>query len=328
MTRIDTDTVDIFDRTLRGVLAGRDVDVDATSALVEVGWRDFLAVEPAQVVPLVFHHLGELVLPSTALDDVALAALHPDGAAHFGDDVAVAHPRAGVAGGRVARTELVVDALVLGGRQPASLVVVAVTGDGLRVVTLPDLDGLEAVAVDGIDPALGLVRVRGAVNTTHVVMADDLDAGAVAIACRRALAYELIGLTDRMLEMATDYAKVRTQFGQPIGAFQAVKHRVADVLVAARAARVVVDESWSSDPDVMTIAAKCLAAGAAAIASQNCLQVLGAIGFTLEHDLHRFVRRAKVLDRLYGSERELRAELGDALRARATMPRPGTFSEA
>jgi len=328
MTTIDTETLDIFERTLRRVLAERDRDADATAALVEIGWRDFLAVEPAQVIPLVLRHLGELVLPSTVLDDVAFASLHGDGAARFGDDVAFAHPRRGVAGAWFtdSDTEVSFDALVLGGRRPRSLVLIATAGDDLRVVTLSG-DAVDPVAVDGIDSALGLMCVRGTAPASDVVLADDLDAGAVPIACRRALAYELVGLTESMLAMATEYAKVRTQFGQPIGAFQAVKHRVADVFVAVRAARVVVDESWSSDPEPMTVAAKCLAAGAAAVASQNCLQVLGAIGFTLEHELNRFIRRAKVLDRLYGSERELRGELGRSLRTRGAMPRPGTFSD-
>ncbi len=183
---------------------------------------------------------------------------------------------------------------------------------------------LESVAIGGMDPAMGLVRVRGTVPASAVVVDDRLAPGAVAAACRRVLAYELVGLSTQMLAGATEYAKVRMQFGQPIGAFQAVKHRLADVYVAVRAAGVVIGESWQPDPELMILAAKSLAARAFAVASENCLQVLGAIGFTLEHDLHRFIRRGKVLDRLYGSERELRAELGGALRAAGRMPRPST----
>ena len=156
-----------------------------------------------------------------------------------------------------------------------------------------------------------------------MVVHEDADARGVAPACRRALAHELLGATDAMLALATDYAKVREQFGQPIGAFQAVKHRLADVYVARQAAAAVIDESWRSDPECTTLAAKALAATAGASASEHCLQVLGAIGFTLEHDLHRFVRRVRVLDRLYGSERELRTALGRLLQTRGRVPRPG-----
>jgi alkylation response protein AidB-like acyl-CoA dehydrogenase len=178
------------------------------------------------------------------------------------------------------------------------------------------------VTVGGLDPSMGLVRVRGVVAPTAVAVRTDLVPDAVAVACRRALAYELLAASTAMLGTAADYAKVRTQFGQPIGAFQAVKHRLADVYVGVRAAAVVTDESWDSEPALLTLAAKSLAAGAFSLAAENCLQVLGAIGFTLEHDLHRYIRRGKVLDRLYGSERELRLELGAALRERGRMPRP------
>ena len=153
-----------------------------------------------------------------------------------------------------------------------------------------------------MDPALGLVRCAGLVPKVDADVHRRCSTPPVAPACRRALAYELLGVGDAMLATATEYAKVREQFGQPIGAFQAVKHRLADVYVARQAPPAVVDESWRSDADCTTVAGKALAGTAGALASENCLQVIGAIGFTLEHDLHRFVRRAQVLDRLYGSE--------------------------
>ena len=192
-----------------------------------------------------------------------------------------------------------------------------------RVVTVAT-GSLEWVTAAGIDPQLGLARVRGVVASGDIEVHDDVDGGAVAPACRRALAHELLGATDAMLVTATDYAKARQQFGQPIGAFQAVKHRLADVYVARQAAAAVIDESWRSDPECTTLAAKALAATAGAQASENCLQVLGAIGFTLEHDLHRYVRRVRVLDRLYGAERDLRTVLGRLLQARGRVPRPGS----
>jgi len=107
--------------------------------------------------------------------------------------------------------------------------------------------------------------------------------------------------------------------------FQAVKFRLADVLVAIQAAEVVLEEAWADDADVATTAAKCLAGRAFRLAAENCLQVLGAIGFTWEHDLHRFIRRGLVLDVLYGSTEELRRELGTALIGRGTTPRLGAF---
>ncbi len=236
-----------------------------------------------------------------------------------------AHPRGVRNAGSLTGAALAVDAIVLDARPETSVVLVATADDGERVVTIAvGSPGMDVRPLEGIDPALRLARVRGSVPIAEVGVHGHLDASAVRLACRRALAHELLGATDAMLTMATDYAKVRQQFGQPIGAFQAVKHRLADVYVARQAAAAVVEESWRSDPACTTVAAKALAAHAGALAAENCLQVLGAIGFTLEHDLHRYARRVRVLDRLYGAERDLRTELGRLLQARGRVPRPGS----
>ena len=315
-TVIDRDTLAIFERTVRGVLAPPGVDV--TAALDDVGWRDFLAADAASVVALVFGVLGELLLASTALDDVAFATQGAVGEELRAAGYACAHPRSVRPVCTRTEAELTVDAIVLGGRRDVPVALV----DGERFVSVA-APALQWNPAAGIDPALGLARVRGVVAIGDVEVHVDAEASAVVPACRRALAYELLGATDAMLTMATEYAKVREQFGQPIGAFQAVKHRLADVYVARQAAAAVVEESWRSDPGCTTVAAKALAAHAGARASENCLQVLGAIGFTLEHDLHRFLRRVKVLDRLHGSEHALRTELGQLLGARGRVPRPG-----
>jgi hypothetical protein len=313
---IDRETLEIFERTLRGVLGQPEVDV--TAALGDVGWRDFLSADDASVVPLVFGVLGELVLASTALDDVAFAALGPAGeqlrdAGHAFAHRAGAHPAA-----TITADGLTVDAIVFGQRSGARVALV----DGARALSVAG-NRLGWRRIAGIDPTLDLARVRGVVPSGAIEVHPAADAGAVVPACRRALAHELLGATDAMLTMATEYAKVRQQFGQPIGAFQAVKHRLADVYVARQAAAAVVEESWRSDPACTTVAAKALAAHAGALASEHCLQVLGAIGFTLEHALSRFVRRVRVLDQLYGSQHALRLELGRLLQARGRMPRPG-----
>jgi len=314
---IDRDTLELFERTVRGVLGQPGVDV--TGALYDVGWRDFLAADDASVVPLVFGVLGELVLASTALDDVAFAALGPTGVELRDAGHAFAHRPGARPAVTSAEDGLTIDAIVFGHRRAAPVTLV----DGTRVLSVAG-SSLEWRSVAGIDPTLGLARVRGFVAVGAVEVRPAADAGAVVPACRRALAHELLGATDAMLTMATEYAKVRQQFGQPIGAFQAVKHRLADVYVGRQAAAAVVEESWRSDPECTTVAAKALAAHAGALASEHCLQVLGAIGFTLEHALSRFVRRVRVLDRLYGPQHALRLELGRLLQARGRMPRPGS----
>jgi alkylation response protein AidB-like acyl-CoA dehydrogenase len=321
-TVIDRDTLDIFERTARGVLVQPDIDVGA--ALEEIGWHDFLTADAASVVPLVFGILGELVLAHCALDDVAFNSLGPPGEEMRATGHSFAHPRGVRHAGSVTAAALAVDAVLFDARRDAPVALVSTTDDGERVVTVAaGSPGLDVTTLEGIDPALRLARVRGSVPIGEVTVHGDADASAVRSACRRALAHELLGATVAMLTMATEYAKVRQQFGQPIGAFQAVKHRLADVYVARQAAAAVVEESWRSDPACTTMAAKALAAHAGALASENCLQVLGAIGFTLEHDLHRYLRRVRILDRLYGSEGDLRTELGRLLQARGRVPRPG-----
>src|SRR5207302_10179226 len=105
------------------------------------------------------------------------------------------------------------------------------------------------------------------------------------------------------VETASSYAKVREQFGRPIGQFQAVKHRVADMLVRLEQARAVAWDAAqaASDPEEASLAAA-IAASVAPEAffanAKDCIQVLGGIGFTWEHDAHLYLRRATVLRQL------------------------------
>ena len=106
----------------------------------------------------------------------------------------------------------------------------------------------------------------------------------------------------------------RVQFGRPLASFQAVRHRLAETFVAlegAEAALTAADSSTS--PGLSALLAKAAAGQAALTAARHCQQVLGGIGFTAEHGLHRHVRRALVLDGLLGSARELTREAGTLL---------------
>jgi hypothetical protein len=312
---------------VRGVLAGDDAG-DRTDALEASGWRDVLLLDVSAAVPVVFRVQGELRARTAALDDVAIEAAGPEPAARFDalDGTVWVHPsNAARVAARADGSSLVVDGLALAMPDRGRCSLLAEGAAGSQVVTVV-ADTLAGEAVAGMDPSLGLVRVRGTVGAGAVEPVSDASPEAVEAACRRALSFELTGLAATMLATTSQYAGVRTQFGQPIGAFQAVKHRLADVLVALRSAEVAASESFEADADdavVAAMVAKCLAGRAARLASENCLQVMGAIGFTEEHDLHRFIARATVLDVLFGSARQLRVELGRALLRRGSMPRPG-----
>jgi len=135
---------------------------------------------------------------------------------------------------------------------------------------------------------------------------------------RRALGWWLVGLSRAMLALARRHALDRVQFGRPLSAIQAVRHRLAETLVAVEGAEATL---VSARDDLGSLLAKAAAGQAALTTARHCQQVLGGIGFTAEHDLHRHVRRALVLDGLLGSARELTVEAGALLRQRGSAPR-------
>ncbi|WP_262401395.1 acyl-CoA dehydrogenase family protein, partial [Actinomadura sp. CNU-125] len=146
---------------------------------------------------------------------------------------------------------------------------------------------------------------------------------AVPIAAgRRALGWWLAGTGRAMLRLAVEYALDRTQFGRPIASFQAVRHRLAETLVALDGAEAALAAPHDpADADLAALLGKAAAGHAALTAARHCQQVLGGIGFTEEHELHRHVRRALVLDGLLGNARELTREAGRILRADGTARR-------
>jgi alkylation response protein AidB-like acyl-CoA dehydrogenase len=145
------------------------------------------------------------------------------------------------------------------------------------------------------------------------LMADRAAAGSAAL---------LIGLADRMITMAADYAKDRHQFGKPIGSFQAVKHLLADARVKLEFARpATYRAAWSlatAQPTVSHDAsmAKAMASDAADLAARVALQVHGAIGYTWECDLHFFMKRTWALSRAWGDASTHRQRVLSSLKNR------------
>jgi len=134
-----------------------------------------------------------------------------------------------------------------------------------------------------------------------------------------ATAAVLNGISQRLLDMTVAYAKDRTQFGRPVGSFQAVKHTLAETFLlveTAKAAGWYAAYAIATDlPDRSTAAsvAKSYATEAEAVANRNALQIHGGIGFTWEHDLHLWLKRGKALEQAYGSATFHRARLADAV---------------
>jgi alkylation response protein AidB-like acyl-CoA dehydrogenase len=132
------------------------------------------------------------------------------------------------------------------------------------------------------------------------------------------LAAESVGGAARCLELAVDYAKVRKQFGVPIGSFQAIKHKCADVLLAVEGARAAAENAlWavaSNSPDAAECAslAKAHCTDAYFYAAAECLQIHGGIGFTWEHPAHLYLKRAKGSQLLFGSAGQHRERMAAA----------------
>jgi len=171
--------------------------------------------------------------------------------------------------------------------------------DGTQSLSWLVLDGTPAVEVGGADEARRL-----------------LDHAAVGASA------ELLGGAARVLEMAAQYAKDRIQFGQPIGSFQAVKHRCADMVVDVEGMRSVAwYGAWAlaaSDPDASVAAstAKTWCSDAAKRVMASGLQVHGGIGFTWEHDLHLFMKRSQLDQVAFGDAAYHRERLAGLLRSR------------
>jgi alkylation response protein AidB-like acyl-CoA dehydrogenase len=133
---------------------------------------------------------------------------------------------------------------------------------------------------------------------------------------------DLLGSASRALELAVEYAKDRVQFGRPIGSFQAVKHRCADMLVDVEGMRSTVYwAAWcigADDPDASVSAstAKVWCSDASKRVMASALQVHGGIGFTWEHDLHFFLKRAQLDQLAFGDASTHRERLATLLRAR------------
>jgi len=141
---------------------------------------------------------------------------------------------------------------------------------------------------------------------------------------RRALGWWLVGSSRAMLSLARQHALDRVQFGRSISTFQAIRHRLAETLVAIEGAESTLHAAADipGEPDSLaSLLAKAAAGQAALTATRHCQQVLGGIGFTAEHQLHHHVKRTLVLDGLLGSTRELTREAGATLRARGSAPR-------
>jgi alkylation response protein AidB-like acyl-CoA dehydrogenase len=209
---------------------------------------------------------------------------------------------------------------VLDGHVADTLLVAARTDDGLGLFRVDArAEGLSRELVPSLDTTRKLATVELAATPARLVsrgdQSENLERALALTLC--ALAAEQVGGAQRCLEMATDYAKTRLQFGRPIGSYQAIKHKYADMLVAvefAKSAAYAACFAAANDaPDLSEAAALAKAYCSEAyfkIAAEN-IQVHGGMGFTWEHPAHLYFKRAKASDLLFGDAAHHRERLAD-----------------
>jgi alkylation response protein AidB-like acyl-CoA dehydrogenase len=191
--------------------------------------------------------------------------------------------------------------------RPFGLCAVDAAADGVTLSPVTSLDATRPLADLVFDKALARV----------VAVNEEAGAGVLAglWAGAAMLASEQLGVAQRCLDMTVAYVKERRQFARPVGSFQALKHRLADVWIAVAQARAAARyaaaclATGDADTPVAIALAKAACGEAAVQAAQECVQLHGGIGFTWEHPAHLLLKRAKSGSIAFGTPDRHRAEL-------------------
>jgi alkylation response protein AidB-like acyl-CoA dehydrogenase len=278
-------------------------DLELYRRLVELGATDL----PGLVeLGIVLEECGRALVaaPLVSAVGIALPALEAAGAGEL-----AARTRAGAAVPVLATDlELVAEAHVASH-------VVHVVGDDLVVTAAEDC---EITVLPTMDGTRRLCRVEPGEGERF---ADTAPAGLAAAAARGAvaIAHELVGIAQATLDLAVEHARGREQFGKPIGVYQAISHRCADMFVNVELARshayfaAWAVETGDERAELAASQAKACAAESAIANAQGCIQVHGGIGFTWEHDAHMYLKRARSGAALLGSATEHRRRIADLM---------------
>jgi alkylation response protein AidB-like acyl-CoA dehydrogenase len=294
---------------------------------------------------VVLEEMGRSLLAAPYFSTVALAA---NAILHSGDDAAKKELLPGIASGETIATLAMTEdsgrwdaegitatatksgdgytidghkMFVLDGHTANLIIVAAKTGDNVSLFTVAgDADGLTRTALATMDQTRKQARLEfsgtpakllGTEGEGWPVLSRVLDLAAVALAA------EQVGGAQMCLDMSVDYAKVRVQFGRPIGSFQAIKHKCADMLLEVESAKsAAYYAGWAAaelNDELPTVAslAKAYCSDAYFHAAAENIQIHGGIGFTWEHDAHLYFKRAKSSQLLLGDptyHRELLAQ--------------------
>ena len=287
------------------------------AALEDLGWSDALEDDPPAAVSSFFEAQGRAGVTSSALDRLLAHAL-----GMTGERVAVVLPplRQSAAPASLEGDRCAVEGLSTSAFSTASVVMaVAPSGEGDAAFVL-STDALEGRPIIGLDPTLGLFEVSGIVDVAAAGGGVPTDWRVAVVLGQLAVSHELVGVSRAMLELARQHALERIQFGRPISMFQAVRHRLAESLVAIEAAAGLLDAAWDEPGPATAAMAKGLAGRSARTVARHAQQVLAGIGFTTEHPFHLYFRRTVVLDQLLGAGSALTRDVGARVLASGSLP--------
>lgn len=278
--------------------------MDMAVVLEEVGRR----LTPCPLLETAFATLALSMADPSPARDAALEAIAAGAPAALALETGTEH-RDGALFGTAAQ--------VIGGRSAG--VVVAQAGEGFFLLT--GAQGCTAEALPVLDITRPAARLTFAGTPCAALAA--VDAAVLRSRCAVLVAAEAVGSADATLEMAVEYAKVRQQFGRPIGSFQAIQHKCADMMVSIESARSAAwYAAWAADSgaeDAVLAAhtAKAMACEALSRCAGENIQIHGGIGFTWEHDAHLYFKRSQASRVLLGAPAAHRAAVADALLGRA-----------
>jgi alkylation response protein AidB-like acyl-CoA dehydrogenase len=337
-------------------IAGSDDGTDAQgwTEMAELGWAGLALPEEwggqgLGVVDLavLFEEMGYALAPSPLFSNTVVGLALAQGASDQqkerwlrplaegtarGTQAMVDAGSTGTPGAYPMKAEADGDGIVLNGKKElvadaagAAFFLVA-TSDGRRHIVPADADGVSVSPEISIDTTrrLSTVNFDGVkVPADQTLPGHGAEWERVYLIGAVALAAESTGVAQRTLEMAVAYAKDREQFGRPIGAYQAVSHRCAQMLLETENSRsAVYGAAWAADadPDALPLSAsmaKAYASDAGWRVPDASIQVHGGIGFTWEHDLHFFLKRGRANASMYGDARWHREQVAKKVLAGA-----------
>jgi alkylation response protein AidB-like acyl-CoA dehydrogenase len=316
-----------------GELLTRHTGADAWAALIEFGLPSIASGEDglgAVELALIGHALGER-LETVPFVDTAAARYAARSAAGLGEaDASIAlcllehgcgwdleSPATRLIGGRLDGEKVSVH----GPAGADALLVLAADGDERRLaLTTPDAPGVTISPAAAIDESLATATIAFSGGDAEVVAGEDVLSRLLAIGGVLA-ASEAVGAAARLVELSCEYAGERRQFGRPIASFQALRHLLADmyvkqasawssVLFAAAALEDEIDDARRT-----ASIAKAYASRATREVAHGAIQVFGGIGFTAEHDAHRYLRRILARGAQFGDARHHERAIGRSLAA-------------